>query len=225
MTFQRLTCLFLGIALCAVPSLAQADDEALAAQIVKLLSNSDREFRAAGLDAIRTSAKGTTLTKTFAAELPKLDAEAQAALITTLGTRGDVAARAAVLEQLSGSKEESVRAAALAALGELGDSSDLPVLIKALENTSNAEQQGARTALVRMRAAAVAKIIASESKTAPPQVRGKLIEILSTRRASSEVPAIIAAATDNDGGVRTAAMNALGRIGKPEQLTAMRPAC
>lgn len=45
----------------------------------------DREFRGAALDVIRKSAKGTAQTMAFAAEIPKLDAEAQAALITALG--------------------------------------------------------------------------------------------------------------------------------------------
>ncbi len=222
MKHQPLTCLLMGLALCVVPSFARADSDALVSQIVKLLSNPDREFRAAGLDAIRTSAKGAEHTKSFAAELPKLDADAQAALITALADRGDVAARPAVLEQLS-SKEEAVRAAALAALEEIGSASELPTLIKALEHGSGPEQQAARTALIRMADASVAKTIAAESKTASPQVRRKMIEVLAVRRASGESPAIIAAATDKDGGVRSAAMNALGKIGQPDQLAAMLP--
>lgn len=223
MKLQRLTYLLISFALCAVPTLARADSDALVTQIVKLLSNPDREFRGAALDAIRTSAKGTAQTKTFAAELPNLDAEAQAALITALGDRGDRAARPAVLEQLSSSKDEGVRAAALAALGEIGSPSDLPTLIKALEGGADSEQQAARTALIRMRDASVAKTIANDSKTASATVRGRLIEILAVRRASSEIPAIIAATTDHDSNVRTAAMNALGQIGMPEQLAVMLP--
>ncbi len=223
MKLQRLTYLLISFALCAVPTLARADSDALVTQIVKLLSNPDREFRGAALDAIRTSAKGTAQTKTFAAELPNLDAEAQAALITALGDRGDRAARPAVLEQLSSSKDEGVRAAALAALGEIGSPSDLPTLIKALEGGADSEQQAARTALIRMRDASIAKTIANDSKTASATVRGRLIEILAVRRASSEIPAIIAATTDHDSNVRTAAMNALGQIGMPEQLAVMLP--
>jgi len=223
MKHQRLTCLLLGIAMCTVLSLAQAESDALVSQIVKLLRNPDREFRAAGLDAIRTSAKGTEHTKTFSAELPKLDAEAQAALITALGDRGDVAALPAVLELVSSSKEESVRGAALAALGEIGSESELPVLINALGSGANSEQQAARMALIRMQNPSVAKTIANDSKTATANVRAKLIEILSVRRASSESQTIIAATRDSDSNVRTVAMNALGQIGKPEHLAQMLP--
>ena len=43
------------------------------------------------------------------------------------------------------------------------------------------------------------KTIAAESKTAGPQLRGKLIEVLAARRAAGGLDAIIAAATDEDG--------------------------
>jgi HEAT repeat protein len=211
------------LALCAIPRIAGADASSdLVEQIVKLLSNPDREFRAAGLEKVRTSAKGAAQTQAFAAQLPKLDDSARAALITALGDRGDAAARPAVLEQL-GSTNEDVRAAALVALGEIGSASDLAVLLKSLTSASGAEQQAARIALTRMRDATLVKTIAAESKSAGPQLRGKLIEVLAARRATSELDAIIAATTDSDGGVRTIAMNALGQIGKPDQLAAMLP--
>ena len=224
MKIQHRIYLLACLALASISAFARADadNNALVSQIVKLLSDPDREFRAAGLDAIRTSAKGAEQTKTFAAELPKLSADAQVALIVALADRGDSVARPAILEQLA-SKEESVRATVLTALGEIGGASEIPVLIKALGAGSNSEQQSARNALIRMRDATVAKTIASESKTATPQVRSKMIDVLAGRRAMSEVPVIVAATTDKDGGVRNTAMNALGLIGQPDQLAAMLP--
>ena len=81
--------------------------------IVKLIGDSDREFRAAGLDQIRTSAKGAAATQTFAAQLKTLDAEHQIALLSALTDRGDVAARTAVVDLIASSKDESVRASAI----------------------------------------------------------------------------------------------------------------
>lgn len=221
---QRITSLLILVALCAVPLAVRADTtDDLVNQIIPLLSHPDREFRAAALEEVRTAAKGTAATQTFAAQLPKLDSSAQAALITALGDRGDVAARPAVLEQLDSSSDEAVRAAALAALGEIGTPADLPELAKALTSGTDAEQQAARKALIRMGDPAVVKAIAADSKTASPQLRAKLIEVLATRRAAGELDAIIAATLDDDSGVRTAAMNALGQIGKPDELAAMLP--
>ena len=204
-------------------TVVQADEaEELAKRVVKLLSNPDKEFRGAALEAIRTKAKGTAQTEAFAAQLPNLEAPIQAALITALAGRGDVAARPAVVEQLK-NKDEAVRTAALAALGEIGNASDISVLIEALGVKSEAEQQAARIALTRLRDSSVTKTVADQSKAAAPSVRRQLIEVLATRRATDQLPAIIAATTDEDASVRTAAMNALGQIGKPEQLAEMLP--
>ena len=212
----------IAIALCSSPPNVQADNDALVTQVVKLLSNSDHEFRAAGLEVIRTSAKGSENTKTFAAQLPKLEPEAQTALISALGDRGDVAAKPAVLEQLT-NQQESVRVAALIALGEIGSVAEFPSLINALQKGTNLEQKASASALIRMAGATVSEKIGMESKSAKPEVRSKLIEILAARRATSEAPVIISATTDDDSAVRTAAMNALGQIGQPEQLAAMLP--
>ena len=219
----RLTSLLILAALCAVPLAVRADSsDDLVNQIIPLLSHPDREFRAAALEKVRTAAKGAAATQTFAAQLPKLDPSGQAALITALGDRGDVAARPAVLEQLA-SSDEAVRVAALAALGEIGTAADLPQLAKTLTSGTDAEQQAARKALIRMGDPSVVELIAADSKTASPQLRGKLIEVLATRRATGQLDAIIAATLDDDGGVRSAAMNALGQIGTPDRLAGMLP--
>jgi HEAT repeat protein len=158
----------------------------------------------------------------FAAELPNLNAEAQAALISALADRGDAVAKPAVLEQL-GSKDESVRAACLEALGKIGNVSDLPALTKGLTSGSNAEQRAAREAMVYMRDPHASKMIAENSQSAPAADRSKMIDVLAARRASSELPTIISATTDADSGVRSAAMRAIGVFGKPEQLADMLP--
>jgi len=195
--------------------------EQLVPRIFELLGHPDREFRAAALETIRTAARGAAQTEAFAAQLPKLDDAGQAALIIALGDRGDAAARPAILERLGNSKDESVRSAALLALGELSDLADLPRLIRELTSNSAAEQQAARTALVRMRGESVAGKIAAESMNAASNVRGRLIDVLAARRATKESAAILAAAGDEDAQVRTSAMNALGQIGRPEQLPAL----
>lgn len=221
---RRPISLLMLVALCAAAVTVHADpSDDLVDQIVALLGHPDREFRAAALEKVRTAAKGTAPTLTFAAQLPKLDPSARAALITALGDRGDTAARSAVLEQLESSPEEEVRTAALTALGEIGTPADLPLLVEALTSQSGAQQEAARTSLVRMRDPSVVETLAADSKNAPPQLRGKLIEVLAIRRATGQLDAVLAATLDDDAGVRTTAMNALGQIGKPDQLAAMLP--
>src|SRR5271170_4298298 len=76
--------------------------------VVDLLGNEDTDFRAAGLDQVRSGAKGQEATRLFAAQLPKLDVAAQVVLLSALADRGDAAARPAVLELLTSSQDESV---------------------------------------------------------------------------------------------------------------------
>jgi HEAT repeat protein len=212
------------LGLLAAPSWA-ADDQPneLQQMVVKLIGENDKLFRAAGLDQVRSGAKGEGATKLFAAQLPKLDPAGQVALLSALADRGDASARPAVLELLTASQDETVRAAAIAALGALGKPSDLPLLIKSLASKSNMEQTAARRAIVLLRSDEVSSALAAELNSAAPQVKASLIEVLATRRAKDALPAFLAATVDDNAQVRSAAMSALGQIGTPNQISAMLP--
>ena len=219
---------FIVLCVCTVLPAASlhADEKAsdeLVKMIVKLIGDSDREFRAAGLDQVRTSAKGAAATQTFANQLKTLDAEHQIALLSALSDRGDVAARTAVVELIASSKDESVRASAINSLGRLGTAADLPLLIKTLSAASGAEQSAARRSLVQMVGDSINKTLAAELKSSAPGVKSALIEILATRRATDTLPALVAATVDDNAQVRSAAMSALGQIGRVEQIAALLP--
>jgi HEAT repeat protein len=191
--------------------------------IVRLIGDSDREFRAAGLEQVRSAAKGPAATKIFADQVPKLDAGGQVALLHALADRGDVSARAHVLDLLNTSQDVAVRSAALSALGTLGGPDDLPLLIKTLSATSSNEQSAARKSLVQLGGDAISSSLAAESRNASPSVRTALIDVLATRRASEVSSIFIDASIDENAQVRAAAMAALGQIGQPEQIGAMLP--
>lgn len=219
-----MSCLTLLGLLSLIPATTRADQQSdqLNKLIVKLIANPDREFRAAGLDKIRTSAKGAEATKLFAAQLASLDAPAQVALLSALGDRRDQAARPAILDLLSNSKDDQVKGAAINALGLLGSDSDLPLLIKSLSG-SGAERAAARRGLVEFTGKSANKTLAGELKGAGPELKAALLEVLATRRAVDEGPAVIAATVDEDARVRSAAMSALGQIGRPEQIASILP--
>lgn len=209
--------------LVAPPGQLQAGNEKASILVLKLLSNPDKDFRAAGLDVVRDGLKGHDHTQRFAGELPKLDAAGQVALLSALAGRGDRAARPAVLELLKSTHDENVRAAALAALGNLGEPKDLPRLVEALSSKSTAEQSAARRSLVLLRGSDVSSAVATELNAASPAAKAGLIEVLAARRDTSALPAIIEASRSDSPQVRSAAMNALGAIGRPDQLAAMLP--
>ncbi|HKD36750.1 MAG TPA: HEAT repeat domain-containing protein, partial [Pirellulales bacterium] len=215
-----LACAFAG-ALVVGRFVAAADDSSdVVGVVINLLGDKDKDVRAIGLQQVREEAKGNAATKQFAAALPKLAPDAQAALLRALGDRGDAAARPAVLDMLK-SSDESVRAAALFALGPLGTTDDVVVLIRALDSQSKAEKQAAHESLVRMSGDAASRAIIAALPSAKPAVRADLIAILTARRAGFAAPQVVTAALDNDAVVRTAAMSALAQLGKPDDVPAM----
>jgi len=191
--------------------------------VVKLIGDSDREFRAAGLDHVRTPAGGTEGTKLFAGRLPELDSEGQTALVGALADRGDSAARPAIIALLSSSTDESVRAATISALGKLGKPADLTLLVTYLSSKSGAEQAAARATLTQMQGETINKALAAELPSVSDAIKPALIEVLSARRAGNELPAFLAASVDENAQVRSAAMAALGQLGDADQLAAMIP--
>jgi HEAT repeat protein len=224
---QRVLSCFLVLSLVFVmpASISHAADQPsdeLVKLVVKLIHDPDREFRAAGLEKVRTSAKGESATQLFASQLTKLDAAGQTALLSALADRGDASARTAILELNAATTDEQVKAAAIRTLGTLGSAADLPLLVKTL-SASGAEQSAARYALTQMRGGAIDKNLAAELKSAAAGVKPVLIEILAARRATSELPALVAATVDDNGQVRSAAMSALGQIGSADQVAAMLP--
>jgi len=203
--------------------LAAGDDasDELVQMVVGLLNESDREMRTLGLQQVRTEAKGTAATRRFAALLPKLPPERQAELIAALGGRGDPAARPAVVEML-GSKEASVRAAAIGALGSLGALSDIALLVRKLAASTDSEKTAALEALTRLSAPGANAAIAEEPKRAKPaEIRAKLLGVLAARNATESIPAILDAAKDAEAEVRLAALSALKTLADPAQTAAI----
>ena len=189
--------------------------------IVTLLGDKDKEVRSLGLEQVRTEAKGAAATRQFAAQLPKLPADAQVGLLSALADRSDTAARPAVVELLGKSRDEEVRVAAIKALGPLGQQGDLGVLIPLLAGRSEAEKAAARRSLEKLQGKETDEAIAREMKHAASPEKVALIEVLAVRRARETLSDILSATIDADPKVRAAAMSALGELAGPEQISGM----
>jgi HEAT repeat protein len=216
-----ITGLWTAVVLIAFSAAADDPRDELVPMVVNLLFEKDKDLRAVGLDQVRTEAKGAAATRQFAAQLPKLPAAAQTALLGALADRGDSAALPAVLELLAASGEESVRAAAITAVGSLGDAAELPLLLQSLSIGTAAEKTAARAAVQRLRGESVPGAIAAAIKNSSPPVKIALIEILANRRALGTVNDILLCAADDDPAVRAAAMSALGQMASAEQIPGM----
>lgn len=192
-------------------------------QIVKLLSDKDREFRAAGLEQVRKSAKGEAATKQFAAQLSNLDQNGQVALLRALADRGDATALPSIYPLISSSASAEVKAAGLAAVGKLGSAKDVPLLVQWLHVHSTTEQAAARRSLIELSGNGVSKAITDQWKGSPDLVKIPLLEVLAARRDFTALPQFVSASVDANAALRTAAMNALGTLGRAELLPLVLP--
>lgn len=190
--------------------------------VVGLLNDDDTEMRAVGLEQVRTELKGEASTRQLLALLPKLKPAAQTALILALGDRGDVSARPALLEILTDkSRDTAVQAAAVQAIGALGNEADLPMLVGLLSSSVSELKTAARACLVQLRGRGTLQAMSNAMASAAPPVQITLMEILVERRAAEAIPHLLTSAVAGDSAVRAAAMKALGQIGTPEQLPGM----
>ncbi len=216
----------LGVAFCLAISYAclsrsraqDTRDNELIEMVMTLLNDADKDVRGLGFEQVRAAAKGATATQQFAALLPKLPSEAQVGLLSALADRGDAAARPAVLELLATSSDESVKRAAIGALGFLGEPGDVPVLLQWLRDGSPAVQTAARTSLGRLAGETVSRSIAAGMEQAPAPLQVTLLEILAERRAVDTIPELLAAAVSADASVRGTAMASLGQLAGPEHI-------
>lgn len=211
-TVQLTACVLCPVLACLAVSAVRAAeeplDEDLLELVVQFINDADRETRSLGLEQIREGLPGAGATKKFAALLPKLAPDAQAGLVEALGDRGDVAARPAVTELL-GSENAAVRAAALKALGALGDSSNVVMLVEKVNAPSEAEQQAARQSLTRLKGEKVNAAIVAALKKAEPLIQAALLDVLARRNAEETTPTVLEYAKASEAPVRLAALAAL----------------
>lgn len=198
----------------------EAASDELVEMVVDFLADADKDIRSLALDQVRSDTPGAAATKRFAAELPKLSSEAQVGLLGALADRGDKLAKPAVAKLLD-SHDTLLRAAAISAMGDLGDASDCPRLIALLSGGTASTQDAARQSLVRLRGEGVSTAIVSGVRQAATPVRIALIEILTARRALDTIPMLLQLSVGNDGKVRAAAMTSLGQLASPEHVAGM----
>ncbi|QDU89274.1 hypothetical protein Pla175_26620 [Pirellulimonas nuda] len=214
-----------ALALCATLAAASASygDEDTANEHVQLvlsfLNDQDKDIRALAFAQVRTQSPGGAATERFAAQLAGLPADGQIGLLGALADRGDKAARPALLDLLAQTSDAQVTIAATKALGPLGNSKDLPLLVERLGSESpGALQAAARSSLVRLEGDDVPQSIVDAMGHTSPKVQVELIEVLATRRALSATGALLQASLSGEAQVRRAAMTALGQLASAEDL-------
>jgi HEAT repeat protein len=197
---------------------AQPQDEAVSI-VLDILRSNDQEMQAAAIAMVKEM-PGTEVTKVLAKELPNLSAKSQVQLLSALGDRGDVAARPAVITAVK-AENQSVRIAALRALGQLGDDSSVELLVQAAAGAKGAEQKAARDSLYRLRGPNVDKVILTAIPKAGAKTKVELISSVGQRNITAGVATLLETAKDSDRKVRTGSLRVLKDVAGPEHLPAL----
>jgi HEAT repeat protein len=141
-------------------------------------------------------------------------------MLSALATRGDRAAKPLVLTAVK-SDSPAVRAAALAALGRLGDESSVTVLAEAAASGQTPEQAAARRSLYSLRGPSIDRALIAAMGSSTGKARIELITAAGERGATSSADALATAAQESDPEARRAALLALRNVGGAGQTAAL----
>jgi len=200
--------------LSALIGITRLDPSRSGGLLVKAIHDTDLVV---SLNALRLLApfRSDALNAHLANELLTLDSPRQIALLDVLVERRAARSRPAVTT-LALNGDEAVRAAALEALGTLGDASSLPTLLQAAALKKGAMSRAAEIALVQLAAPGVEEALANAIAKGPTGERIAAINAMAARLLAYVPPTLLAAARDADEAIRTAAAKALGKIGTAE---------
>jgi len=197
---------------------SEQPDEAVGI-VLDILRSGDQEMQAVAVAMVKDM-PGADVTKALVKELPNLSAASQVQLLSALSDRGDAAALPAVIDAVK-AEDESVRIAALKAVGQLGDESSVDLLALTAAATRGAEQKAARESLYRLRGAKVDEVILEGITKAPSKTKVELIKSVGERNISAGVNTLLQTAKDSDRKVRLESLKVLKVIADPEHLPAL----
>jgi len=197
---------------------SEQPDEAVGI-VLDILKSGDQEMQAVAIAMVKDM-PGTEVTKALVKELPNLSAASQVQLLSALSDRGDSAALPAVITAVK-ARDESVRIAALKAVGQLGDASSVDLLARTAAATGGAEQKAARESLYRLRGPKVDEAILAGITKGESKTKVELIKSAGERNISAGVNTLLTTAKDSDRKVRIESLKVLKVVAVPEQLPAM----
>ncbi len=187
-----------------------------AARLLVDAAQQDQGAHAADAIAVSALAPGQDVTRALIQLRPALPANTQILLLRALGNRRDPVAVPALAEAAA-SADEAVRLAALEALGCVGDAAALDTLLVA-GSAGGAGQRVAQASLLQLEGEAVNRRLLELVDQADEQTRVAAIDALAGRGATTATARLLAAATQEPGAVRQAAIRALGTLAQAAEL-------
>jgi HEAT repeat protein len=203
----------------AFKGLAAVDPKTAVPLLVAEMKTDDSERQ---VNAIRLLSRlpGAEVTKALVPEFGRLTPVGQVHLLTALASRGDASVRPVVSSALK-SSEPAVRAAALSALGQVGDESSVKVLAEAAAAGKEPEQTAARRALYSLRGANIDSAVVAAIGSSTGKTKSELIVASGERAIGSAANALAEAARDSDAEIRRDALRALRNVGGAGQTQAL----
>lgn len=147
----------------------------------------------------------------LAALLPRMPATAKVFALRVVDSER------AALQSFTDS-DESVRVAALEAMGRIGTAYSVPALIKASASGTEAEKTAANASLAVVNGRGAAEAIERQAQQGEAAARVAAINALAARFARNTVPALLRYAAEPDAAVSKAALAAVGKLGSDESL-------
>ena len=163
---------------------------------------------------------GTMVTRALTAELDNLPADNQILVIQTLGKRGDAAACRALFA-LARDGAKSVRIASIRSLAEIGDASAVPELVGLLNDRDSEISQAAQESLASMPGHKADEAVMEMLNSNQTNRRLTALELISRRRMTPSVPALLKAARDDNQKIRSSALRKVGELGSLTELPAL----
>ncbi|MCI0698987.1 ThuA domain-containing protein [candidate division KSB1 bacterium] len=152
----------------------------------------------------------------IAQALPNFAPMSQVQLLTSLTERRDAEVRQAAMAATQ-SEHAEVRAAALQALGKIGDETTVPLLAKIAAGKS-AEATMARKSLYRLAGPNIDETIVSNIANAVPDLKVELILAVNQRRISAATPLLLQTAKSPESQVRLESTHALKTVANEQHL-------
>ena len=171
------------------------------------LQAEDKAFFAIGVQAAR-ELPADVAAPVLLEQVARQDPQRRAALLGALRELGDERALAAFRTACQ-DESTAVQVAAIRGIQQLGDASDLPLLLALATVSEESVSEAAEGALEALRGAEVDQAILSRLGDDSPQ-RALLIRLAGARRLAGAVPALLAAADAKNDSLRVAALRALG---------------
>ena len=156
------------------------------------------------------------VTEALGNELHRSDADRQAPLLLALSDRNDDAVLPVVLKAAQTGPVE-LRIVAIGALDRMGDTSCVPVLLEAAADDNAQLARAAKLAVARLEGDAVDADLLTRLPRSAGKQRQTLIELVGSRRIEDALPLVLESAEDLDPGIRRAACETLGALGKAQE--------